>query len=98
MISRVSGKAYFVYILWSPLGQRFYIGITEDLEQRLRQHNSDATCGWTARYRPWTLVYSEMCSDYTAARRRENELKRQKSGKGLFAKTGLNAASFRHGS
>jgi predicted GIY-YIG superfamily endonuclease len=38
-MSRVSGKPYFVYILWSPAGRRFYIGISENLVYRLQQHN-----------------------------------------------------------
>ncbi|HEX7928311.1 MAG TPA: GIY-YIG nuclease family protein, partial [bacterium] len=28
-----------VYILRSPTADRFYCGITDDLERRLRQHN-----------------------------------------------------------
>jgi hypothetical protein len=28
-MSRVSGKTYYVYILWSPSERRFYIGISE---------------------------------------------------------------------
>jgi hypothetical protein len=29
-MSRVSGKAYFVYILWSPRARRFYTGLSEN--------------------------------------------------------------------
>lgn len=29
-MSRVSGKPYFVYVLWSPSGQVFYVEISED--------------------------------------------------------------------
>jgi putative endonuclease len=97
-MSRVSGKPYFVYILWSPLGRRFYIGISEDPMLRVGQHNAPENTGWTARYRPWELVYREKHPDYTSARRRENELKAQKGGRGLFAKTGLDPLRFHRGS
>jgi putative endonuclease len=31
---------YFVYILWSTELQKFYIGQTQDLENRLKEHNA----------------------------------------------------------
>lgn len=87
-MSRVSDRPYFVYVLWSPLGRRFYTGISENIDHRLRQHN-DGLSKWTSRYRPWTLVYSQRFADYTAARKFENQLKRQKGGIGFFKTTGL---------
>ena len=66
-MSRVSGKPYSVYVLWSQRAGRFYIGISEDPQKRLGQHNHSGR-GWTARYAPWSLVYQEICQDYTAAR------------------------------
>jgi putative endonuclease len=95
---RVSGKPYFLYILWSVPGKRFYIGISDNPERRLEQHNSPNQRGWTRRYQPWTLIYREEHADYGSARRRENELKAQKGGVGLFLKTGLNPEQFRRGS
>jgi putative endonuclease len=96
--SRVSGKHYFVYILWSASGKRFYIGISESVEARLEQHNSGALPGWTTRYRPWALVFIEEYPSYRDARRRELELKAQKGGAGFFAKTGLDPTDFGRGS
>jgi putative endonuclease len=92
-MSRVSGKAYYVYVLWSPRARRFYIGISENPQKRLAQHN-DAARGWTARYAPWQLVYSEPCQDYAMAKRRELRLKAQKRGKGFWIATGLDPARF----
>ena len=93
-MSRVTGKPYFTYVLWSERGRRFYIGISEDPDYRIGQHNSPEGKHWTVRYRPWKLVYREAHCDFKAARRRENELKRQKGGKGFFAKTGLDPSLF----
>jgi len=64
---------------------------------RHEQHNAEDNTGWTARFRPWLLVYTEAHPDYTSARRRENDLKAQKGGKGLFAKTGLDPGRFGRG-
>jgi putative endonuclease len=87
-MSRVSGKPYFVYVLWSPAALRYYIGISENPAARLERHNQGKSF-WTARYRPWQLVWTEQHPDYRAARQRENELKRQKGGDGFFRLTGL---------
>ncbi|MEO8217956.1 MAG: GIY-YIG nuclease family protein [Acidobacteriota bacterium] len=93
-MSRINGKPYFVYILWSVSGLRFYIGISEDPVHRLEQHNSESGKGWTNRYRPWVLVATECYPTYTNARRREMDLKAQKGGAGFFAKTGLDPTRF----
>jgi putative endonuclease len=93
-MSRVSDKPYFVYVLWSTSGACFYIGISENPPTREEQHNSGTFKSWSKRYRPWTLVFDEQHPDYRSARKREIELKRQKGGKGFFAKTGLDPKRF----
>ena len=93
-MSRVSGKPYFVYVMWSGIGRCFDVGISEDPKKRLDQHNQIPR-GWTARFRPWTLIHTERYENYQSARRREIELKRQKSGRGFFSRTGLNPEQFR---
>ncbi len=87
-MSRVSGKPYFLYILWSQRGRRFYIGVSENTQRRLHQHN-EGKSGWTAPYRPWILVHEERFENYRTARRREIELKRQKGGQRFYQLTGL---------
>ena len=92
-MSRVSSKSHFVYVLWSTAGRRFYIGISEDSQKRLRQHNEGGS-KWTARYRPWELVHVEAYSTYMEARKREILLKKQKGGHGFFRLTGLDPSKF----
>ncbi len=75
-MSRVSGNPYFVYVVWSDSTQRFYVGISENPQERLEQHNSGEH-GWMRRYRSWLIVHKEQHGDYVPARRRENELKVQ---------------------
>lgn len=42
---------YYVYILKSSLNQRYYVGHTDNLEKRLKQHNAGRTPS-TKPYRP----------------------------------------------
>ena len=75
---------FHVYILQNPAG-RFYIGHTDDLERRLRQHNNPEGKShlgkFTHKNGPWALVWSEPHPDRSLAMRREYEIKRWKSAR-----------------
>jgi predicted GIY-YIG superfamily endonuclease len=48
-------RFYYVYILQSEVDQkRFYTGFTEDLDARLKSHNSGGG-QYTSKYRPWRV-------------------------------------------
>ena len=47
---------YIVYILYSQSYQKHYTGFTSNLEQRLLSHNKLGK-DWTAKHRPWKLIY-----------------------------------------
>ena len=50
---------YYVYILFSALKDKYYIGYTgNELEERLRKHNSNHK-GFTGGTGDWILVYRE---------------------------------------
>ena len=66
------------YILYSFGSQRFYVGYSSDLVQRIHSHNN-ANKGFTVRFRPWKVVYVEFFSTKEEAIMRENYFK---SGKG----------------
>ena len=72
----------YVYVLRNPQG-RCYIGLSEDVNVRLGQHNAGLS-QWTAKFRPWTLVWTSAPLTLSDARRLENLLKRQKGGAGLY--------------
>jgi putative endonuclease len=93
-MSRVTGKPYFVYVLWSVSASRFYIGVSENVDARLLQHNAGVS-QWTARYTPWELIYVEPHANYSDARKRELLLKKQKGGAGFYGLTGLDPLRFR---
>jgi len=66
---------FYVYILECVDGS-FYIGCTNNLEKRVKQHNESK---WGAHYtkihRPVILKYSEEFKTLKEARRREGEIK-----------------------
>jgi hypothetical protein len=49
---------YKVYILFSKSKNRFYIGYTADLEERIKRHNQKSK-GFTGSNNDWELVYQE---------------------------------------
>ena len=73
---------YWVYILQNPLG-RFYIGQTDDLNERVASHNrKDKFAGkYTRKNGPWSLVWSEAHGTRAAAMAREREIKSWKSAR-----------------
>lgn len=67
-----------VYMLRCKDGT-FYIGSTKDLERRVREHNEGRNgARYTRARRPVELVYSEECESWSAALKREWELKQLK--------------------
>ena len=65
----------FVYFLHLRSG-KIYVGCTIDLEQRLGDHLRGAACYSTKIDPPIELLRLEPCFDFTAARRREAQLKK----------------------
>jgi putative endonuclease len=71
---------FYVYVVKSREG-RYYIGSTENVEKRIRQHNSKGNRGWTNRFHDWVEVYREEYKTRLEARRRERELKKMRGTK-----------------
>ena len=67
--------SFTVYALYSVRYDKLYIGYTSDLEQRLKSHNELAKKGFTVKYRPWGLIFSEDFERKSEAMKRERELK-----------------------
>jgi putative endonuclease len=83
-------KSYQVYVLRNGRGQ-FYIGLSEDVQIRLQQHN-DGISKWTRNRGPWDLVWISEQMSLSEALKFENKLKRQNGGSGFYALTGLQRA------
>jgi len=68
---------FYVYIIQSHKDGSYYIGSTQDLDERLDRHNQGRSL-YTKTKRPWKLVYKEEHADRSSAVRREKEIKSRK--------------------
>ena len=68
-------KKYFVYLLKCS-DQSLYCGYTDDVEKRLKVHNSGKGAKYTKSRLPAELVYFEELEDKSQALRREMEIKK----------------------
>ena len=68
---------FYLYILKSLKDNNYYVGITSNIDKRLKQHNSGKTIS-TKHRRPFILIYSEKHASRTLAREREKFLKSYK--------------------
>ena len=71
---------YYFYILYSIIKDRYYIGHTNNLTERIRKHNSNHK-GFTGKTGDWKLIYSEKYQSKADANNREIEVKKWKSRK-----------------
>jgi len=71
---------FYMYILKSEKTDSYYIGSSQDLDNRVEEHNSGKSVS-TRGKRPWKLVYSESYETLSGARKREMEVKSWKSRK-----------------
>jgi len=69
---------FSVYIQYSVQFDKYYVGYTNHVEERLVQHNAGRTPSAKPN-RPWALVYTEVSHSKTEAIKREHDIKRKKS-------------------
>jgi putative endonuclease len=68
-------RAYYVYILTSVNRKVMYVGVTNNLENRLAEHRSGKGSAFTRRYKVHTLVHAEEYQYIEDAIVREKEIK-----------------------
>lgn len=71
---------FYVYIIYSQLSDKYYIGYSHDPTERLEEHNLGETTS-TRTGRPWKLVYQEKYTNKHDAILREARIKKMKSRK-----------------
>jgi putative endonuclease len=71
---------YTVYVLYSRVFDKFYNGMTQDLEERLRKHNNGLVTS-TKRYIPWVVFAKKQCSERSDAYKLERAIKSKKDRK-----------------
>ena len=64
---------FYGYVLVNPENRRTYVGYSEDLKRRIREHKQAA-------HRGWRVTYYEAYQSETDARERERKLKAHGSG------------------
>jgi len=69
---------YQVYILFSDSKNRYYIGYTSNLEERIVRHNQKSK-GFTGNINDWKVVYTESYISKEEAQKRELQIKSWKS-------------------
>jgi putative endonuclease len=65
---------YFAYVIYSVDFDRYYVGISLDVEYRLTEHNKGKTKS-TKVFRPWKIIHIEEYESRQLARKREVYLK-----------------------
>ena len=69
---------FVVYIIYSPSLDQYYIGHSENMEDRLFRHNNSGSKS-TKKANDWKLVYTEVFDVKAVAVKRELEIKKKKS-------------------
>jgi putative endonuclease len=67
-------KEWFCYMVRCADGS-FYVGISSNVEERIKRHNWGVGPDYTAKRRPVVLIWSEGFGTSDAARQREKEIK-----------------------
>jgi putative endonuclease len=71
---------FTVYILHSKSLDRYYVGHTANMKDRIKRHNSGRSKSTKAGI-PWKLMYTETFTTKASAYQRELEIKAKKSRK-----------------
>lgn len=77
---------YYIYILYSPCFDKYYVGQTHDVSERLKDHNEgnrpNQSKKYTYKYRPWELALSFLVGERRSdALKVERYIKSKKSRK-----------------
>ena len=77
MVSR--GEKYHTYILFSPRLDNYYVGHSQNIEERINNYHNVGKAKYTKRGIPWRLVYSKAFDTRADAMKHEREIKLRKS-------------------
>lgn len=73
---------FYIYILYSQKSDLYYIGYSDDPDQRLISHNTSKRVTYTSKHRPWEKVAEFPVSENRGETMKvEKYLKKQKSRK-----------------
>ncbi|MDC0422982.1 GIY-YIG nuclease family protein [Methylophilaceae bacterium] len=81
-LAALNKKSWFVYIILCK-DETLYTGITNNIEKRLSDHTKGNGAKYTKSRGPFTLMYTEKCSDRVIASQREFQIKKMTRAKKL---------------
>jgi putative endonuclease len=73
--SPTMNERFFVYILECS-DRSYYVGSTNNVDERARRHNSGEAAEWTKNRSPVKVVYQEKHDSLLSARQREKQIKK----------------------
>lgn len=74
---------FFTYILYSKARDKFYIGASENPEERLKKHNNKNK-GFTNQSQDWKIVFTQSFPTKSEALDYERKIKKWKSRKKIL--------------
>ena len=69
--------SYYVYILYSPNLQKFYVGQSKFKQKRTRQHRQPSRNTWTSQAQDWEQVFCQPVESREVARKLERLIKKR---------------------
>jgi len=69
----------YLYILRGEKNNKYYIGITTNLDRRIEEHSCNKTHFTGLQHEVWKIVFTKFFDDDTLARREEIRLKKAKN-------------------
>ncbi|MDX1627197.1 MAG: GIY-YIG nuclease family protein [Fulvivirga sp.] len=71
---------HYVYIIFSPSRNRYYVGCSQDIYQRIEDHNNSRS-NYTRKTNDWVLKWQKPFSSKEEALSEERRIKKKKSRK-----------------
>jgi putative endonuclease len=68
------GWMVIVYAIWSERFNRIYVGMSQDIEKRLKEHNAGITQS-TRAFRPWKIIFTANFENWEIGRSAEKYYK-----------------------
>ncbi|MBR6759677.1 MAG: GIY-YIG nuclease family protein [Alistipes sp.] len=69
------GLRYWIYFMTNTNNTVLYVGVTSNLQQRIRQHKAKELGGFTAKYAISKVIFVEEYTDIREAIAREKQIK-----------------------
>lgn len=83
-------STYFIYIIYNKVINKYYIGHTDNIRRRLKEHNTFKKYRYTSKQNlKWQLIYTEEYTSKSEAIKRELYFKSLKNIKYLKIKLGI---------